>query len=210
MSPLLSFNDRSFSLSYYKTVRITDKRKRCDALPCLCLIAFPNVCLCVLADEGGSLCVSVSGLPATRQSGASVLPAGRTARRPEPRQKQRVHRAAGRRRTTRPGELLLNICLLLLRLQTNVANTFFLPLPQEVAEEAWRNHRRRNDSVIVDTFHGLFKSTLVCPECRKISVTFDPFCYLSVPLPVSKERIMEVFFVSLDPYAKPAQVTLST
>lgn len=78
---------------------------------------------------------------------------------------------------------------------------------QEVAEEAWRNHRRRNDSVIVDTFHGLFKSTLICPECRKISVTFDPFCYLSVPLPVSKERIMEVFFVSLDPYAKPAQVT---
>ena len=75
-----------------------------------------------------------------------------------------------------------------------------------MAEEAWRNHRRRNDSVIVDTFHGLFKSTLICPECRKVSVTFDPFCYLSVPLPVSMERIMEVFFVSLDPYAKPAQV----
>lgn len=75
-----------------------------------------------------------------------------------------------------------------------------------MAEEAWRNHRRRNDSVIVDTFHGLFKSTLVCPECRKVSVTFDPFCYLSIPLPVSKERVMEVFFVSLDPSAKPAQV----
>lgn len=76
---------------------------------------------------------------------------------------------------------------------------------QEVAEEAWRNHQRRNDSVIVDTFHGLFKSTLVCPECHKVSVTFDPFCYLSVPLPVSAERVMEVFFVSLDPYAKPVQ-----
>uniref|UniRef100_A0AAR2JLV2 ubiquitinyl hydrolase 1 n=1 Tax=Pygocentrus nattereri TaxID=42514 RepID=A0AAR2JLV2_PYGNA len=76
---------------------------------------------------------------------------------------------------------------------------------QEVAEEAWRNHRRRNDSVIVDTFHGLFKSTLVCPECHKVSVTFDPFCYLSVPLPVSKERVMEVFFVSLDPLSKPVQ-----
>uniref|UniRef100_A0A8C7TD66 Ubiquitin carboxyl-terminal hydrolase n=1 Tax=Oncorhynchus mykiss TaxID=8022 RepID=A0A8C7TD66_ONCMY len=76
---------------------------------------------------------------------------------------------------------------------------------QEVAEEAWRNHRRRNDSAIVDTFHGLFKSTLVCPECRKVSVTFDPFCYLSVPLPVSKDRVMEVFFVSLDPVAKPVQ-----
>uniref|UniRef100_A0A8B9LEK1 Ubiquitin carboxyl-terminal hydrolase n=1 Tax=Astyanax mexicanus TaxID=7994 RepID=A0A8B9LEK1_ASTMX len=76
---------------------------------------------------------------------------------------------------------------------------------QEVAEEAWRNHRRRNDSVIVDTFHGLFKSTLVCPECQKVSVTFDPFCYLSVPLPISKERVMEVFFVSLDPLSKPVQ-----
>ncbi|KAK0146313.1 Ubiquitin carboxyl-terminal hydrolase 11 [Merluccius polli] len=76
---------------------------------------------------------------------------------------------------------------------------------QEVAEEAWRNHLRRNDSVIVDTFHGLFKSTLVCPECHKVSVTFDPFCYLSVPLPVSKDRVMEVFFVSLDPSAKPVQ-----
>lgn len=60
--------------------------------------------------------------------------------------------------------------------------------------------------MIVDTFHGLFKSTLVCPECRKVSVTFDPFCYLSVPLPVSKDRVMEVFFVSLDPVAKPVQV----
>ncbi|XP_026102691.1 ubiquitin carboxyl-terminal hydrolase 11-like isoform X1 [Carassius auratus] len=79
---------------------------------------------------------------------------------------------------------------------------------QEVAEEAWRNHLRRNDSVIVDTFHGLFKSTLVCPECNKVSVTFDPFCYLSVPLPVSKERVMEVFYVSLDPTAKPTQYRL--
>uniref|UniRef100_A0A8C7W8T7 Ubiquitin carboxyl-terminal hydrolase n=1 Tax=Oncorhynchus mykiss TaxID=8022 RepID=A0A8C7W8T7_ONCMY len=80
---------------------------------------------------------------------------------------------------------------------------------QEVAEEAWRNHRRRNDSAIVDTFHGLFKSTLVCPECRKVSVTFDPFCYLSVPLPVSKDRVMEVFFVSLDPVAKPVQMVVA-
>uniref|UniRef100_H3A3X6 ubiquitinyl hydrolase 1 n=1 Tax=Latimeria chalumnae TaxID=7897 RepID=H3A3X6_LATCH len=76
---------------------------------------------------------------------------------------------------------------------------------QEVVTEAWQNHLRRNDSIIVDIFHGLFKSTLVCPECGKVSVTFDPFCYLSVPLPVSKERIMEVFFVSMDPRSKPFQ-----
>uniref|UniRef100_A0A8C8RTW0 ubiquitinyl hydrolase 1 n=1 Tax=Pelusios castaneus TaxID=367368 RepID=A0A8C8RTW0_9SAUR len=76
---------------------------------------------------------------------------------------------------------------------------------EEVAEEAWRNHKRRNDSIIVDIFHGLFKSTLVCPACCKVSVTFDPFCYLSVPLPVSHERTMEVFFVYMDPCRKPQQ-----
>ncbi|XP_038238001.1 ubiquitin carboxyl-terminal hydrolase 11 isoform X1 [Dermochelys coriacea] len=76
---------------------------------------------------------------------------------------------------------------------------------EEVVEEAWRNHKRRNDSIIVDIFHGLFKSTLVCPACGKVSVTFDPFCYLSVPLPVSQERTMELFFVYMDPRCKPQQ-----
>lgn len=74
-----------------------------------------------------------------------------------------------------------------------------------VAKEAWENHRLRNDSVIVDTFHGLFKSTLVCPECAKVSVTFDPFCYLTLPLPLKKDRIMEVFLVPADPQCRPIQ-----
>ncbi|XP_010588109.2 ubiquitin carboxyl-terminal hydrolase 4 isoform X2 [Loxodonta africana] len=74
-----------------------------------------------------------------------------------------------------------------------------------VAKEAWENHRLRNDSVIVDTFHGLFKSTLVCPECAKVSVTFDPFCYLTLPLPLKKDRIMEVFLVPADPCCRPTQ-----
>uniref|UniRef100_A0A8C9E9J6 Ubiquitin carboxyl-terminal hydrolase n=1 Tax=Phocoena sinus TaxID=42100 RepID=A0A8C9E9J6_PHOSS len=76
---------------------------------------------------------------------------------------------------------------------------------KEVAQEAWQNHKRRNDSVIVDTFHGLFKSTVVCPDCGNVSVTFDPFCYLSVPLPMTHKRVMEVFFVSMDPRRKPEQ-----
>lgn len=75
-----------------------------------------------------------------------------------------------------------------------------------VAKEAWENHRLRNDSVIVDTFHGLFKSTLVCPECAKVSVTFDPFCYLTLPLPLKKDRVMEVFLVPADPCCRPTQV----
>ncbi|XP_075065694.1 ubiquitin carboxyl-terminal hydrolase 15 isoform X1 [Mixophyes fleayi] len=74
-----------------------------------------------------------------------------------------------------------------------------------VAEEAWENHIKRNDSIIVDIFHGLFKSTLVCPECAKISVTFDPFCYLTLPLPMKKERTLEVYLVRMDPLSKPMQ-----
>uniref|UniRef100_A0A8C4XXS7 Ubiquitin carboxyl-terminal hydrolase n=1 Tax=Gopherus evgoodei TaxID=1825980 RepID=A0A8C4XXS7_9SAUR len=74
-----------------------------------------------------------------------------------------------------------------------------------VAEEAWENHLKRNDSIIVDIFHGLFKSTLVCPKCAKISVTFDPFCYLTLPLPMKKERTLEVYLVRMDPLTKPMQ-----
>ncbi|XP_035283172.1 ubiquitin carboxyl-terminal hydrolase 15-like isoform X2 [Anguilla anguilla] len=78
-----------------------------------------------------------------------------------------------------------------------------------VAEEAWENHIKRNDSIIVDIFHGLFKSTLVCPVCAKVSVTFDPFCYLTLPLPMKKERTVEVCLVWMDPLARPTQYKLT-
>ena len=65
----------------------------------------------------------------------------------------------------------------------------------------------RNDSVILDLFHGLQKSTVVCPECPKISVVFDPLCYLSLPLPVRKERVIEVFMVFMDQSRPPTQVS---
>ncbi|XP_066283408.1 ubiquitin carboxyl-terminal hydrolase 19-like [Branchiostoma lanceolatum] len=72
----------------------------------------------------------------------------------------------------------------------------------EVADDAWRVYMKRNDSFMVDLFHGQFKSTLVCPACSKVSVTFDPFAYLSVPLP-KKQRTLSVYFQSRDPANKP-------
>ncbi|XP_035750711.1 ubiquitin carboxyl-terminal hydrolase 4 [Egretta garzetta] len=75
----------------------------------------------------------------------------------------------------------------------------------EVAKEAWENHRLRNDSIIVDIFHGLFKSTLVCPKCSKVSVTFDPFCYLTLPLPLRRDRLMDITLVYADPQRRPVQ-----
>ncbi|CAO2819358.1 unnamed protein product [Amaranthus hypochondriacus] len=63
---------------------------------------------------------------------------------------------------------------------------------EEYAEECWKNHKARNDSIIVDTCQGQYKSTLVCPVCNKISITFDPFMYLSLPLPSIVNRTMTV------------------
>ncbi|GFS44516.1 ubiquitin-specific protease 9 [Actinidia rufa] len=42
---------------------------------------------------------------------------------------------------------------------------------EEVADECWRYHKARNDSIIVDVCQGQYKSTLVCPVCSKISIT---------------------------------------
>lgn len=39
----------------------------------------------------------------------------------------------------------------------------------EVANEAWRRYKSRNDSVIVDLFQGQLKSKLTCPVCNKVS-----------------------------------------
>lgn len=82
---------------------------------------------------------------------------------------------------------------------------------EQFAEESWLDHKKRNDSIIVDIFHGLLKSTLNCLVCNEISIKFDPFCYLSVPLPSKKERLVEVFFVPIDstlPLTKVSMVYL--
>jgi len=61
--------------------------------------------------------------------------------------------------------------------------------PDKVASlEAWNKHLLRNDSIIVDLFHGQYKSTLVCSICNRVSVTFDPFMTLSLPIPGKKEK----------------------
>ncbi|KAI8375932.1 uncharacterized protein BYT42DRAFT_499011 [Radiomyces spectabilis] len=79
----------------------------------------------------------------------------------------------------------------------------------EIAQRSWDYHKARNDSIIVDLFQGQFKSRLVCNECGKVSVTFDPFMYLSLPLPIRKKRIMSVVYVPYDPQQKHEQITLS-
>ena len=61
-----------------------------------------------------------------------------------------------------------------------------------VAGEAWENHIRRNQSMIVDLYHGQLKSKVTCKVCSHESVKFDPFTYLSLPLPMESSIHLEV------------------
>ncbi|WVZ91328.1 hypothetical protein U9M48_037516 [Paspalum notatum var. saurae] len=80
---------------------------------------------------------------------------------------------------------------------------------EEVADEYWGNHLARNDSIIVDICQGQYKSTLVCPTCKKISVTFDPFMYLSLPLPSTTMRTMTITVISTNGTTGPSPYTVS-
>ncbi|XP_042160098.1 ubiquitin carboxyl-terminal hydrolase 19-like isoform X4 [Oncorhynchus tshawytscha] len=77
-----------------------------------------------------------------------------------------------------------------------------------VADEAWQRHKMRNDSFIVDLFQGQYKSKLVCPVCSKVSITFDPFLYLPVPLP-QKQKVLTVFYFAKEPHKKPMKFLVS-
>ncbi|GAA5889649.1 hypothetical protein JCM6882_007092 [Rhodosporidiobolus microsporus] len=72
----------------------------------------------------------------------------------------------------------------------------------EMARTCWEQYRARNDSVIVNLFQGQYRSTVVCPDCDKVSITFDPFMYVTTNLPVVKKWEGRVFVVPLDPARK--------
>ncbi len=58
----------------------------------------------------------------------------------------------------------------------------------EAAAKSWAQHIARNDSFITDNCHGLLRSEVNCNVCTRRSKVFDPFMYLSVPLPEAKTR----------------------
>ncbi|GAA5907514.1 hypothetical protein JCM8208_001400 [Rhodotorula glutinis] len=69
----------------------------------------------------------------------------------------------------------------------------------ELAKTCWEQYRARNDSVIVDLFQGQYRSTVVCPDCDKVSIKFDPFMYVTTNLPVTKKWTGRVYVIPLDP-----------
>jgi len=80
-----------------------------------------------------------------------------------------------------------------------------------VANEAWRAHTSRNESLVVDRFCGQLKRTVQCPDCGKVSVTFDPYFHLSLPLRPPRtagERSFNLLLIRKDPREPPTRYSI--
>ena len=68
-----------------------------------------------------------------------------------------------------------------------------------VSQEHWDAFLARNKSIIVDLMYGQLKSTVQCLECNHISITFDPF--LTISLPIARPFKLTVVYVPYDIFA---------
>lgn len=64
----------------------------------------------------------------------------------------------------------------------------------EASIRYWSSYMKREDSIITDLFHGQYKSEIKCLKCGYVSVTFDPFIFLSLPIPNTNFSIKIKFF----------------
>ena len=66
----------------------------------------------------------------------------------------------------------------------------------EASKRWWDYYKKREDSIIIDLFHGQFKSKITCSKCKKSSITYEPFIFLGLPIPSQKENyiIIKFFF----------------
>lgn len=77
---------------------------------------------------------------------------------------------------------------------------------REMADTCWNMYRARNDSVITDLFAGMYKSTVVCPVCAKVSIIFDPFNNLTLQLPIENVWTRDIMFFPV--YKPPIKISV--
>ena len=68
---------------------------------------------------------------------------------------------------------------------------------EECSKRFWDSNIKRNDSIITDLFCGQFKSTITCPNCNYVCITFEPFYSINLPLKEKKIK-RQNFFVKKD------------
>ncbi|ORX50361.1 hypothetical protein BCR36DRAFT_583477 [Piromyces finnis] len=57
----------------------------------------------------------------------------------------------------------------------------------EAAKTSWDLHIRRENSIIVDLFYGQYRSINICKTCDTKRLNFEPFVYLTLPIPENQE-----------------------
>jgi len=80
---------------------------------------------------------------------------------------------------------------------------------EELSLESWNNYMKRNQSIIIDLFAGQYKSRLDCPDCQKISITFDPFISISLPVPHLLTISTNFFFIFKDSSKVPYKMSVT-
>ncbi|CAL8118805.1 unnamed protein product [Orchesella dallaii] len=65
------------------------------------------------------------------------------------------------------------------------------------AQDYWEKYMQENNTIVASTFQGMFKSAVTCSECSFISETYEPFMYLSLPIPRVMEKQLSVTFISM-------------
>jgi ubiquitin carboxyl-terminal hydrolase 4/11/15 len=68
------------------------------------------------------------------------------------------------------------------------------------------NHHARNDSIAMDLFNGFYKNTMVCPDCDKVSVTFDPYSLLTLQLPIENTWQAKIMFMPVIGYPSAFEI----
>jgi ubiquitin carboxyl-terminal hydrolase 4/11/15 len=59
---------------------------------------------------------------------------------------------------------------------------------EECSKRFWDANLKRNDSIVTDLFCGQFKSTITCPKCKRVSITFEPFYSINLPIKGRKKH----------------------
>lgn len=68
---------------------------------------------------------------------------------------------------------------------------------KEASERFWNANLQKDNSIIVDLFHGQFKSVVTYVNCKTKKITYEPFIYLGLPIPSFYQNVT-FKFVSKD------------
>ncbi|WFD27597.1 ubiquitinyl hydrolase 1 [Malassezia nana] len=85
--------------------------------------------------------------------------------------------------------------------ETQQAELNRLP-PQLASVVEWSMYRRRNDSVVVDTFQGQLRNQLTCLTCGHTSTTYNAFMSLSLPVPTGRGVTQATLTQCLDAFVR--------